>query len=142
MRHIALCGLAVLILVLAACAPALASDYNYITPDETKSRIMRGETMHILDIQVADEFAQGHLPGALKSCAYPVKSDEDRAKLAAHLETLKADAAPVVIVCPRGGGGAKRTYDYLKDQGFQESRLLILEEGQKGWPYPEMLEKE
>lgn len=142
MRHIALRSLAVLVLVLAACAPAMASDYNYISPEQTKSRMMRGETMHILDIQVADEFAAGHLPGALKSCAYPVKTDEDRAKLAAHLDTLKADAAPIVIVCPRGAGGAKRTYDYLKDQGFDESRLLILEDGQQGWPYSDMLEKE
>lgn len=28
----------------------------------------------------------------------------------------------VVVVCPRGGGGgAKRCYDYLKEQGFRKS---------------------
>ncbi|NIP26153.1 MAG: rhodanese-like domain-containing protein, partial [Phycisphaerae bacterium] len=41
----------------------------------------------------------------------------------------------VVIVCPRGGGGAKRTYDYFKAKGVAEARLTILAGGQKDWPY-------
>jgi len=44
-----------------------------------------------------------------------------------------------VIVCPAGGGGARNTYDFLKSQGVPESRMRILEKGQKGWPYAEMV---
>jgi thiosulfate/3-mercaptopyruvate sulfurtransferase len=47
----------------------------------------------------------------------------------------------VVIVCPRGGGGAKRAYDHLAGQGVTGGRLFILEQGQQGWPYPELLEQ-
>ncbi len=141
MKNVALRMMAVLALVLLVGAPAMASDFNYITPEQTKARLDKGEAMHIVDIQVAEEFAEGHLPGAMETCAYPVKSDEEKGRLAERLETLKADAAPVVIVCPRGKGGAERTYDYLKANGIDESRLLILEGGQKGWPYPEVLEK-
>jgi hypothetical protein len=39
----------------------------------------------------------------------------------------------VVIVCPRGAGGARRTYNYLRDKGIAAERLLILEKGQEGW---------
>ena len=45
----------------------------------------------------------------------------------------------VVIVCPAGGGGARNTYEFLKSQGVPESRMRILEKGQKGWPYAEMV---
>ncbi|MRR39060.1 rhodanese-like domain-containing protein, partial [bacterium] len=38
----------------------------------------------------------------------------------------------------RGGGGAKSTCDYLKSRGVDENRLLILEKGSEGWPWPEL----
>jgi len=38
---------------------------------------------------------------------------------------------------PRGAGGAKRSYDYLKEKGIAEEGLLILEKGMAGWSYPE-----
>jgi hypothetical protein len=67
-----------------------------------------------------------------------VKSDEERARLDKTLERINATAAEVVIVCPRGGGGAKNTYDYLKAKGVDEKRLFILEKGMEGWSFPEM----
>lgn len=39
------------------------------------------------------------------------------------------------------GAGAENAYSYLKEQGVPEKRMRILEKGQNGWPYPEMLEK-
>jgi hypothetical protein len=48
----------------------------------------------------------------------------------------------VVIVCPAGGSGARNTYDFLKAQGVPESRIRILEKGQRGWPYPELVTKD
>ena len=47
----------------------------------------------------------------------------------------------MVIVCPRGAGGAERTYDYLKSQGVAEKRMMILEGGQQDWPYKALLAK-
>jgi len=47
----------------------------------------------------------------------------------------------IVVVCPKGGGGAKNTIQYLVDQGIEDSRLFILEKGQAEWPYAGLLEK-
>jgi len=79
-----------------------------------------------------------HFKGSLETNAYPVKSEEERKKLDKTLERINASQDDVVIVCPRGGGGAKNTYDYLKEKGVEEKRLFILEKGMEGWPHPEM----
>lgn len=95
--------------------------------------------MTLIDIQVDKEFNQHHIRGAVATYAYPVKSEEDRAKLAAAIEELKNNETLAVIVCPRGGGGAKRAYDHLLESGIPKSRLAILTKGQAAWPYPELL---
>jgi len=45
------------------------------------------------------------------------------------------------VVCPRGGGGAKRAYDHLLASGISDERVYILTDGQAKWPYPELLDK-
>lgn len=121
--------------------PAWAGSYQYISAAEMKSKLMAEVPVHLVDIQVEQEFNQHHLPGALATYAYPVKSADDLAKLDATLDQLKESQDAVVIVCPRGGGGAKRAYDYLQSQGIAPERLFILEKGQQGWPYQELLSK-
>ncbi len=130
-------GLLALTLVLLLASGALA--YNKIDPAEVKASIESGAAQLLVDIQVEDEFAAHHLPGAIATYAYPVKSESDEAKLAAVLDQLDGDA-PVVVVCPRGGGGAKRAYDYLEEAGIPEERLFILSDGQQGWPFPELVQ--
>ena len=131
---------AIAICVYAAPMAASERSYNYITPEDLKGRIHSGAPMQVLDIQVEEEFSRHHIKGSLPTYAYPVKSDADRAKLDAVYDRLASTSDPVVIVCPRGGGGAKRTYDHLADRGIPEDRMLILEKGQGGWPYPELLQ--
>ncbi len=109
------------------------SQYNYISSTDLETRLNANLPTNIVDIQVEEEFSQHHIKGAIPTHAYPVKSDEDHAKLDAKLAQLNANTDPVVIVCPRGAGGAKRTYDYLLQQGVAAERLLILEKGQAGW---------
>ncbi|HZV82966.1 MAG TPA: rhodanese-like domain-containing protein, partial [Geobacteraceae bacterium] len=88
----------------------------------------------------AADFGKQHFKGAIETNAYPVKSDESRQRLDKTIPLLTASANPVVIVCPRGGGGAKATYDYLKSRGIEEKRLLILEGGMQGWPHKNLVE--
>lgn len=118
---------------------AWASSYQYISAADLKQKMAKQEDVFLLDIQVEAEFDQHHIPGAIATYAYPVKSEADRGKLETVLAQAKMSGEPVVIVCPRGGGGAKRTYDYLKNQDVPEARLMILEGGQQKWPYKEML---
>jgi thiosulfate/3-mercaptopyruvate sulfurtransferase len=112
---------------------------QYISSSDVKNRIQNGTPMIILDIQVKAEFDQHHITGALATYAYPVKSDADKTKLDLVMEKLGTNGDPLVIVCPRGGGGAKRTWQYLSSKGISTDRMYILENGQGGWPYPELL---
>jgi len=115
--------------------------YNYYTANHLKTAINNNDAVTVLDIQVADEYNAHHIKGAIETNAYPVKSDEDKAKLDVQLENLKSLSNPIVIVCPRGGGGAERTYQYLEEKGVEPANLYILEGGQKDWPHAELLEK-
>jgi rhodanese-related sulfurtransferase len=118
---------------------AAEDHFNYITPEKTKSRIESGEGVILLDIQIEEEYAQHHIRGSLATYAYPVKSDAQKAKLDRVIPKLSANTDPIVIICPRGGGGAKRTFEYLASRGIQNKRLFILEKGQSGWPYPQLV---
>lgn len=114
----------------AADAPP---NYRYISAAALQERLTAGNPTNLVDIQVEEDFAKHHIKGAVPTYAYPVKSETDTAKLQAVVDTLKGNSDPVVIVCPRGAGGATRTYDYLLAQGIAAERLLILEKGQEGW---------
>lgn len=131
MRRIGL----ILMVIIFVSTSAWSGEYRYISAAELQQDIGKNESGLIVDIQVADEFAAHHIDGAVATYAYPVKSQQDREKLAAALEQAKSSDERVVIVCPRGGGGAKRTYDYLAEAGVNKSRLYILEGGQAKWPY-------
>ena len=131
MKKLSIAVLTVLLLPVLAWA----TEYNSISQDAMRAKLDAGEQITIVDICPLDQYAKGHLPGSIETNAYPVKTDEERAKLTAVLPRLQASADPIVIVCPGGKGGAKRTYEYYKGQGIDESRLLILEKGMNGWPY-------
>lgn len=113
--------------------------YNYYAPDHVKSALENESEMMLLDIQPEDDFDAHHIKGAVETNAYPVKSDEDKAKLEEVIATIKASNEDVVIVCPRGGGGAERTYQQLEANGIDSSRLFILEGGQADWPFAELM---
>lgn len=132
-RLISLLLLGALILASPAVAAYGPPVYNYISAQSLQERLSAGQPTNLVDIQVEADFAKHHIKGAAPTYAYPVKSAEDTAKLAATIEELKVNSDPVVIICPRGAGGATRTYDYLLAQGISAERLLILEKGQEGW---------
>jgi rhodanese-related sulfurtransferase len=124
-----------LLVSLLLSVPVLASGYSYTGTKEFKASLENGSPMIILDIQVPAEFALHHFKGALETDAFPVKSAEEKARLEKVLPLIANSRDQVIIVCPRGGGGAKNTYDYLKAKGIDEKRLRILEGGMQGWPY-------
>ncbi|MCT4563163.1 MAG: rhodanese-like domain-containing protein [Maledivibacter sp.] len=114
--------------------------YNYYTAEQVKEAVEKGDDITLLDIQVEDEWNAHHIKGAISTKAYPVKSDEEKAKVDAVISQLEGDN-PIIIVCPGGKGGAQRTVQHLEGKGIKAERLFILENGQGGWPYDELLEK-
>jgi rhodanese-related sulfurtransferase len=117
---------------------SLAGAANYITADELKELIQQKKEVVIVDIQPAGEFEQHFLPGSIETNAFPAKSRAEKQFLNKALPDINASAAPVVIVCPRGGSGAKNSYEYLQTQGVPENRLMILKGGIAGWPHQEL----
>ena len=124
-----------LLTLICLTTSALAGDYRYVSPDQFKNWLENGKKMAIIDIQPAAEYQQRHFAGAIETNAFPAKSDAERQRLDKTLPQLAKTADDVVVVCPRGGGGAKGTYDYLKSRGIEEKRLFILEKGMQGWPH-------
>lgn len=115
--------------------------WQYYTAEELKTAIEEKQPMHLIDIQPEEDYNAHHIIGTVPYYAYPVDTDELRAKLDAAVSEVSKDSDLIVIVCPGGGSGAKRTYAYFLDAGIAEDRIYILEKGQKGWPYDDLLEK-
>lgn len=109
--------------------------YNYISASDLQERLQKKSPMILVDICVVEQFAKGHIAGSIETNAYPVETEEQRQSLAKALPQIQAAKDDVIIVCPRGGGGAKKTFDFYKSQGVDEKRLLILEKGMDKWTY-------
>lgn len=114
--------------------------YKYFSAEQLKNNIESETPIVLVDIQVEEAYNAHHIQGAVATYAYPVKSDEDKVKFESVLSDIHDVNSKVVIVCPRGAGGAERTYDYLLMEGVEQARLFILENGQEGWPYDEWLD--
>lgn len=128
----------VVLLLVAVGTTALAWGYNYVSPAQFKNWVESGKKVQIVDIQVPAEFKKLHLQGSIETGAFPVKSAEEKQRLDKIMPALAASREDIVVVCPRGGGGAKNTADYLKEKGIAEGRIFILEKGIQGWPYKEL----
>lgn len=116
-------------------------EYQYYTADQVKDIVENNKPAILLDVQVKEDFDKHHIKGAIPTYAYPAKTDEDTAKLDSVLDKIKSSKDPVVVICPGGAGGATRSIDYLTKKGVDEKRFFILEKGQKGWTYNNLLEK-
>lgn len=115
---------------------------NYVKPDEFKKWLESGKKMFIVDIQPAKDFEKHHFKGSIETNAFPVKTEEEKKRLDKVVPQIMSTKDDVVIICPRGKGGASNTYEYLKSRGVPENRLYILEGGIADWPYKEMFIKD
>lgn len=124
------------LLLLVGCGGKVKENakYNYISADET-AKLMREDAskLVLVDIQEKPDFTEEHLKGAVATYAYPVKTDAEKARLAEILPQIKPNQK-VVIICPRGGGGADRAYDFYLEKGLKKEQLFTLKGGQYEWP--------
>ncbi len=87
----------------------------------------------VFSTQNPKEFASGYLPVAVQTFARPLESEDDYRKLEIVLARAKATTEDIVVICPRGGSGATRPYDYLQKNGIDPSRLFVLTKGQEAY---------
>ncbi|MEW6594054.1 MAG: rhodanese-like domain-containing protein [Thermodesulfobacteriota bacterium] len=137
MKRNVLIGLCLLCLLNVA---AIFEIYNYVEPEQFKGWLEAKKSMILVDIQDKPSFAAHHFPGSVETNAFPVETEAERHRLDPAVAAAKKSGQDVVVLCPRGGGGAKRAYDYLKAQGVPEKRLFILTGGVDKWPHRTMLE--
>lgn len=108
--------------VLLACGSAAEEGVETTTGAALAARIEAGSAPVILDVRTPEEFAAGHLQGAVN-----VPHDQ----LAARLAGLGLDpSAEVVVHCERGSR-AKTAEAVLREAGF--TRVVDLEGHMKGW---------
>jgi len=115
----------------------MAKDYNYISPQEFKARLDTGDVeqgkMMVFSTQNHKEFASGYLPAAVQTFARPLESEADYRKLDIVLARALKTTEDIVVICPRGGSGATRPYDYLEKNGIDSTRLFVLTKGQEAY---------
>ena len=100
------------LLVHFGCGGAPA-DANEVTPEQVLAAQRSAQAPLLLDVRTPDEFASGHVPGAVN-----VPIDQ----LAARTGELDAQRE-VVVYCERGGRAAKAA-DALTAAGFTDVKLL------------------
>lgn len=127
--------LVVLSFVLTFVSSVFSADYRYLSKEDLLDWLSQNKNMKIVDIQPKDEFVKKHIDSAMPTYAFPVKKEEEKKMVEAVLPELKSNDLPIVVVCPRGGGGARNTYDLLKSKGIDENRLYILTGGMSTWDY-------
>lgn len=112
-------------------------EYNYISPKELKVRLDRGDIengrMMMFTTQTEKEYATGYLEAAIPTYARPLEADADFRKLDPVLAQVKTTSEDIIIICPRGGSGATRPFDYFKENGINTDRMLILTGGQEAY---------
>ncbi len=102
------------------------SGFTQIDIDGYQARFSQAGQDHILiDVREADEYADGHLPGAI---LIPLSAIE------ANPQSAIADVSddkPIVLVCARGGRSMIAA-GYFADAGIQ-SEIINLTDGTLGW---------
>ncbi len=107
----------------ASPAVAVSNETQNVTPAEAEKLLKEKKEIVVLDVRTADEFAEGHIPGA-KNIDF---LSGDFAKKAAELDPSKT----YLIHCAAGGRSSKAV-SCLKDQKFTGT-VYHLNSGFKEW---------
>lgn len=93
-----------------------------ITIDEYTRRLAAGETLILVDVREDNEWAAGHLPGAIHLSKGIIERDIER--------TIPDRSAPIVCQC---GGGFRSALVCENLQRMGYTNTLSLDGGFKGW---------
>ena len=103
----------------ATLSPSATPTTPKVTVNELNTRLSKGERFQLIDVRSPQEYAEGHLPGAMN---LPMDQAE------ARIDDLQRHD-PVVLIC-QSGRRAGMTCELLKSH---HDGLIVLEGGTKAW---------
>jgi len=117
--------LLVALLLLAGCAQEVENKVNYenITAQEAKELMDREEGYVILDVRTEEEYARGHIPGAILIPDYEIET---------KAEEILTDKDQMILVYCRSGRRSKNAAQVLLELGYTDIREFG---GIIDWPY-------
>jgi len=125
--HKTICSIAFLLLscVVSACnvqSNESVSTVTHVTPNEAEAWLEKDATIVVLDIRTPEEFAAGHIPGA-------INIDYHAPDYAAKIKAL--DTSKTYLMHCAGGDRSGRSLALFAEVGLD--KLLHLEAGFSGW---------
>jgi phage shock protein E len=112
-----------LVLVAALLAIPAAAGPASVEPKDVVGRLAWGDrSLLVLDVRTPEEFAEGHLPGAINI---------PHTELAGRIGELSAARSQDIVVYCRSGKRSLQAIDTLEDAGY--TRLLHLKDGFLRW---------
>ena len=107
----------------SAGKPPAAATVKNVAPDEAEALMKNSPNLIILDVRTPDEFAEGHIPGAMN--ADFLGDDFEK-----HIAALPADR-PLIVHCAAGNRSARAV---AKIAAMQKSaQIFHLKLGFNGW---------
>ncbi|MBB6054037.1 rhodanese-like domain-containing protein [Armatimonas rosea] len=103
----------------ATLSPRANPTHPKVTVKELSARLSKGERFQLIDVRSPQEYAEGHVPGAMN---LPMDQAE------ARLNDLQRQD-PVILIC-QSGRRAGMTCELLK---AHHDGLIVLEGGTKAW---------
>ncbi len=117
--------LLIVLLLLTGCVHEAEKEAIYvnITAREAKELMDREEGYVILDVRTEEEYAQGHIPGAILIPDY---------EIAAKAEEILSDKDQMILIYCRSGRRSKNAAQALVQLGYTDIREFG---GIIDWPY-------
>ena len=119
MKALSLFSLCVTLLPFSALAE---TELTNVTPDNAAKLLASAKAPVVVDVRTADEFADGHIKGAVN---IDVTADDFEAKLS------QLDKSKVYLVHCRSGARSTRALETFKKLGFE--KIYHLNEGMLAW---------
>lgn len=113
------------LLLLAGCGQEVEKEVTYvnITAQEAKELMDGEEGYVILDVRTEEEYAQGHIPGAILIPDYEIET---------KAEEVLTDKNQMILVYCRSGRRSKNAAELLLKLGYTDIREFG---GIIDWPY-------
>ncbi len=110
-------------------------EMSYISADDVKANVANSDYL-VLDVRKAEDYAAGHIPGAINADMDAAK-DGDNDSGIANMKAALGDPAKVdqkvVLVCYSGKRYAQAATNILAALGANMDNVVTLEGGMKAW---------